>query len=71
MYFNVKNVRGKKTFSTTNYTKGFVSIEENNLFWVTKNIKKGEKIYNKENLWVNTKPIVYNNVEKGIIPINN
>lgn len=29
--------------------------------------KKREKIYNKDNIWIDTKPLLYNNIEKNII----
>jgi len=67
MYFKTKNVSGIKSYSTKNYTKGYVSIDEKEITLSHDAYKKREKVFNKENLWMNTKPLIYNNVVKSII----
>ena len=70
MYLKSKNVSGIKTYTTTDYTKGYVSIDEKEITLSHDVYKKREKVFNKENLWVNTKPLIINNVEKSIIIYN-
>jgi len=70
MYFLSKNVSGTKRYTTKNYMKGFVSIEEKEIFLNHDVYKKREKIFNKENHWIETKPLLYNNIIKSIIPLN-
>jgi DNA polymerase type B, organellar and viral len=66
MYFNSKSVVGVKTSSNTNYSKGSVTIQTNNITIDWNSFKKREKVYNSKNLWVNTKPLYIDNLTRSI-----
>jgi hypothetical protein len=67
MYNQSENVIGIKSHNTKNYEKGFVKITEKQVKINFDSFKKREKIYNKDNLWIDTKPLVYNNIVKDIV----
>ena len=71
MYFSSKDVKGIKTNSIVNLSKGSVIIENKNILIQHDAYKKRTKIFNNKGLWVETKPIIYNNIVKNIIPFNN
>ncbi|KAI5980362.1 mitochondrion dnapol [Pisolithus orientalis] len=71
MYFLSKNVYGNKISSITDLSKGSVVIEDKKILLQHDAYLKRKKYYNENGLWIDTKPLVFNNIEKGIIPYNN
>ncbi len=61
MYYNKCNVNAIKSHTTTSYEKGFVSIDFKNVILRYDSYEKREKIYDKKGLWVNTRPLMFNN----------
>lgn len=69
MYYESKNIYATKTTAITNLSKGSVIIEDKKILLQHDVYLKRNKVYNKEGLWIDTKPLLYNNVEKNIVPI--
>jgi hypothetical protein len=67
MYFTAKDTYASKISSKTNLSKGSVTIEEKQILIQHDVYRKREKIFNSKGLWINTKPLLYNNVVKSII----
>lgn len=61
MYFENKNVIATKINSITNYEKASVVIEKKDVVLNYNSYTKREKIYNNEGIWIDTKPLNYNN----------
>nr|YP_010697791.1 DNA polymerase [Porodaedalea chrysoloma]WCF76752.1 DNA polymerase [Porodaedalea chrysoloma] len=70
MYFSFKNILSIKPNTIKNLSKGSVIISEKEILLQYDSFTKREKLYSESKLWVNTKPLYYNNIEKSIIPIN-
>jgi len=51
---------GIKTQSKINWTEGYVDIVKTNLTIHSNNYQSRTKIYDKDNIWINTKPIFIN-----------
>ena len=66
MYFNSKSVVGVKTSSNINYSKGYVTIQTNNITIDWNSFKKREKVYDSKNMWVDTKPLYIDNLTRSI-----
>ena len=71
MYFTNKNVYAQKTSTVTNLTKGSIIIQDKKILLRSDGYLKREKLYNGTGLWVDTKPLVYNNFNRSIVPYNN
>ena len=63
MYWENKNVRAVKFNTITNYEKASVLIEKKSVVINHDSYTKREKIYNNDNIWIDTKPLVYKNVQ--------
>ena len=70
MYYKSEDITATKTTSNINLSKGSVLIEDTKILLQHDAYTKRLKCYNDKGLWVNTKPLTYNNVEKNIIPYN-
>ena len=57
MYFNNKNINTEKTSTITNYEKGSVVIQNQNIELNYNSYTKREKLFNTNNLWIDTKPL--------------
>jgi DNA polymerase type B, organellar and viral len=68
MYYLSENVKGIRSSTETDYKEGFVSIKDKEVILNYNSYTKREKIYS-NNLWTDTKPLVYNNLVKSIVPI--
>lgn len=70
LYYQAESIRTIKRQTVRDYTKGSVSIDTVDVYVSSESFTKREKIYNSEGLWVDTKPLVYNNTTKDIVLIN-
>ncbi|KZT15563.1 hypothetical protein NEOLEDRAFT_1081995, partial [Neolentinus lepideus HHB14362 ss-1] len=61
MYFNNKNIQATKFNTITNYEKASVLIEKKDIVLNYDSYTKREKIFNNDGIWINTKPLIYNN----------
>jgi len=66
MYFNSKPVQGEKLTTKTNYSKGSVTIQKENITIDWNVYKKRTKVYDYKNIWVDTKPLYIDNITKSI-----
>lgn len=57
MYFYKNDIETIKKHTTTNYKKGTVNIENKKVILKFDSYKKRTKIFNNQNLWINTEPI--------------
>ena len=71
MYYSNKNVYANKTSAITNLTKGSVIIQEKKILVQSDGYLKREKLYNVKGLWVETKPLTYNNLNRSIVLYSN
>ncbi len=62
MYFLNKNITATKFNTVTNYEKASVLIEKKNVILNHDSYTKREKVYNNEGIWIDTKPLNYNNI---------
>ena len=62
LYYGLMS-EGVRTESSKNYLEGFVNIKKSKLELNPFSYKKREKLYDKHNLWVNTRPLVLNDDE--------
>lgn len=69
MYYQSENVKGIRSSTETDYKDGFVSIKDKEVILNYDSYTKRKKIYS-NNLWIDTKPLIYNNIVKNIVPIN-
>lgn len=60
MYLNNMNVTGIKNHTTKNYEKGSVLIEKKEVILNYDSYIKREKVYNENNIWIDTKPLNHN-----------
>lgn len=67
MYYSNKNILANKNSTITNLSLGSVIITENKVLLQHDAYTKREKIYNEKGLWVETRPILYNNIIKSIV----
>ena len=65
MYFNNQNVTAIKNDSKTLFDKGSVIISTKPVNLNQDVYKKREKIFNNKGLWVNTKPLTFNNIKNS------
>jgi hypothetical protein len=65
MYYNSNQIKAKKIDSVKSYKDGSVKILEKEVLLNYNAYTKREKVYS-NNLWVDTKPLSYNNIEKRI-----
>ena len=65
MYFENKNITATKFNTITNYTNASVLIEKKDVKLNHDSYTKRIKIFNKEGLWVDTKPLNYNNIKNS------
>lgn len=74
MYYKSKNVFGTKVSSVANLSQGSVLISKNKTKLDWNSYKKRKKIYDPiTKLWIDTKPLYINNLDKNIclyIPLN-
>lgn len=70
LYFGSTDVCGLKKSTLTDLSKGSVIIQDKKILIQHNVYNKREKIFNREGLWVNTKPLKYNNVETRILQVN-
>lgn len=68
MYFNENNVYAIKNETIKNLSKGSVLIKDKEIVLQHDAFSKRDKIYSKEGIWIDTKPIIFNNTQKSIIP---
>ena len=61
MYWNNSNVTATKLNTVRNYQKASVVIEKKDVVLNFDSYTKREKIYNNEDIWIDTKPIIHNN----------
>ena len=61
MYYENKNVTAQKFNSIINFNKASVLIEKKDVILNFNSYTKREKIYNNEGIWIDTKPLKYNN----------
>ena len=71
MYYLNKNISATKSTTVTNLSKGSVIIKDKDILLAHDVYKKRDKIYNTQGLWVNTKPLLYNNKQKALVLYNN
>ena len=62
MYWNNSNVTATKFNTVRNYQKASVIIEKKDVVLNFDSYTKREKIYNNEDIWIDTKPLNYNNI---------
>lgn len=62
MYFHNKNITATKFNTVTNYEKASVLIEKKDVILNYDSYTKREKVYNNEGIWIDTKPLNYNNI---------
>ena len=62
MYWDNMNVTATKFNSVSNYQKASVIIEKKDVILNSDSYTKREKIYNNEGIWIDTKPLNYNNI---------
>lgn len=67
MYYSNKNILANKNSTITKLSLGSVIITENKVLLQHDAYTKREKIYNEKGLWVDTKPLLYNNIIKSIV----
>ena len=60
MYWNNSNVTANKFNTVKNYQKASVIIEKKDVVLNYDSYTKREKIYNNEDIWIDTKPLNYN-----------
>ena len=65
MYYENKNITTNKFNTITNYTNASVLIEKKDVKLNHDSYTKRIKIFNKEGLWVDTKPLNYNNIKNS------
>jgi DNA polymerase type B, organellar and viral len=70
LYYQAESIRTIKRQTVRDYTKGSVSIDTVDVYVSSESFTKREKIYNSEGLWIDTKPLIYNNTTKDIVLIN-
>ncbi len=67
MYYKSESVQGEKISSVISYDKGSVSIQSKNISISWDSFIKREKIFDsKSNLWVDTKPLYLDTLNKSI-----
>lgn len=66
MYLNSKSVQGEKSSTITNYSRGSVTIQTKNITIDWNSFKKREKLFDSNNLWIDTKPIYIDNLSRSI-----
>jgi hypothetical protein len=71
LYYNSERIKAIKTQTVRDYTKGSVTIEDIEAYISSESYTKREKIYNSDNLWIDTKPLAYDNVTKDLVFNNN
>lgn len=59
MYYDKKNVEATKSDTKSNYKEGYVNIDTKTVTLNFDSYTKREKIFNKEGLWIDTKPLNY------------
>ena len=62
MYLDKSNVTATKFNSISNYQKASVVIEKKDVVLNYDAYTKREKIYNNKDIWIDTKPLNYNNI---------
>lgn len=67
MYYLNKNIYAIKTTTETDLSNGSVLIKDKNILISHDVYKKREKLFNDVGLWVNTKPLLYNNIQKSLV----
>ena len=65
MYLNNKNIVATKFNTKTNYQKASVLIEKKNVIINSDSYTKREKIFNKKGIWIDTKPLIFNNIKQN------
>ena len=65
MYLNNKNIVATKFNTKTKYQKASVLIEKKNVIINSDSYKKREKIFNKKGIWIDTKPLIFNNIKQN------
>lgn len=66
MYYNNKNILTKKSHTIKDLSKGFVNLTNKDILLKYDSFLKRIKIYDRNGLWVDTKPITYNNITKSL-----
>ena len=67
MYWNNKNVSAIKTENIKNLSEGSVTIQDKKVMLNYDAYSKREKIYDENGIWIDTKPLLYNNIVKSLI----
>ena len=70
MYFYNKDIYSIKTDTIKNINKGFVLIREKKILLKHNAFTKRKKIYSSNGSWIDTIPIIYNNINKNIVNIS-
>jgi hypothetical protein len=65
MYWNQKNIKATKVNTVTNYTKSSVLIEKKDVMLNYDAYTKREKIFNNEGIWIDTKPLIFNDAKEA------
>ena len=65
MYYKDVNVTAIKTNTITNFQKSSVLIEKKDVNINPDSYTKREKIFNKNLIWIDTKPLIYSNTENN------
>jgi hypothetical protein len=71
LYYKSERIKAIKTQTIRDFAKGSVTIEDIEAYVSSESYTKREKIYNSDNLWIDTKPLVYDNVTKDLVVDNN
>ena len=58
MLFNQSDITTSKNNTITNYEKGYVLIEKKRVVLKHDSYTKREKIYDNNNIWIDTKPLI-------------
>ena len=66
--FLSKTVSAIKSETIKNYEKGYVLIQDKKVVLKPDVYTKRQKIFNDKGLWVDTLPLMYNNVITSIVP---
>ena len=66
LYNNI-NVKAVKVQSRTNWSLGFVEIKDTKITINSNSYIKRDKIFDKDGKWINTKPIIINEIDKALV----
>jgi len=63
MYYNNKNITAIKSQSKSDFVEGSVKIYNKNVTLRYNSYDKREKLFDKDGLWINTRPLIFNKPE--------